>query len=46
MTVEFARNRVVKMRNDHSRNDLNNRLGFNNKTDKAGDDYDGLEELR
>ena len=46
MTVEFARNRVVKMRNDHSRNDLDNRLGFNNKIDLAVDNYDGLEELR
>ena len=46
MTVEFARNRVVRMRNDHSKNDLNNRLGFNNKENRAADDYDGLEELR
>ena len=46
MTVEFIRNRVVKMRNDRSRNDLNNRLGFNNKIDIVVDDYDGLEELR
>ena len=46
MTVEFARNRVVKMRNDCSRNDLNNRLGFNNKINIVVDDYDGLEQLR
>ena len=46
MTVEFARNRVVKMRSDYSRNDLNNRLGFNNKINIVVDDYDGLEELR
>ena len=46
MTVEFIRNRVVKMRNDHSKNDLNNRLGFNNRNNIVVDDYDGLEELR
>ena len=46
MTVEFIRNRVVKMRNNHSKNDLNNRLGFNNKINIAVDNYNGLEELR
>ena len=46
MTVEFARNRVVKMRNDCSRNDLNNRLGFNNKENMANDIYAGWKEVR
>ena len=46
MTVEFARNRVVKMRNDHSRNDLNNRLGFNNKENRTNDIYASWIEVR
>lgn len=46
MTVEFARNRVVKMRNDYSRNDLNNKLGFNNKENRTSDIYAGWIEVR
>ena len=34
MTVEFARNRIVKIRSDYSKHDLNNMLGFKNKDDK------------
>ena len=35
MTVEFARNRIVKIRSDYSKHDLNNTLGFNyNKDNK------------
>jgi hypothetical protein len=29
MTVEFARNRVAKIRSDRSRQDPNNQFGFN-----------------
>ena len=31
MTVEFARNRVAKIRSDRSRQDLNNQLGLINE---------------
>ena len=39
MTVEFARNRVAKIRSDRSRQDLNNQLGFNinKELDHAGE---------
>jgi len=34
MTVEFARNRIVKIRSNYSNKDLNKRLGFNNNYNK------------
>ena len=39
MTVEFARKRIVKIRNDYSNNDLNNVLGFKNKDNKSTNDF-------
>ena len=46
MTVEFARNRVIKMRNDYSKNDLNNKLGFINKENRVADIYASWTEVR
>ena len=47
MTVEFARNRVAKIRSDRSRQDLNNQLGFNiNKELNHAGEYAGLIEVR
>jgi hypothetical protein len=47
MTVEFARNRIVKIRSDYSKHDLNNRLGFNyNKENKYSDEAINWIELR
>lgn len=47
MTVEFARNRIVKIRSDYSKHDLNNTLGFNyNKDNKSDDETINLSELR
>ena len=46
MTVEFARNRVIKMRNDYSKNDLNNKLGFINKENRVTDIYASWIEVR
>jgi hypothetical protein len=47
MTVEFARNRIVKIRSDYSKHDLNNRLGFNyNKENKSSDEIVNWSEMR
>ena len=47
MTVEFARNRVAKIRSDRSRQDLNNQLGFNiNKELNHAGEYARLIEVR
>ena len=47
MTVEFARNRIAKIRNDYSKDDLNNKLGFNyNKENKSGDELTSWIEIR
>ena len=47
MTVEFARNRIVKIRSDYSKHDLNNTLGFNyNKDNKSSDEIVNWNELR
>ena len=37
MTVEIARNRIAKIRNDlsYSRHDLNNKLGLNNEKEES-----------
>ena len=47
MNAEFARNRVIKMRNDYSRNDLSNKLGLvNNKENNMTDIYVSYAEIR
>ena len=47
MTVEFARNRIAKIRSDYSKYDLNNRLGFNyNKENKSSEETINWNELR
>lgn len=47
MTVEFARNRIVKIRNDYAKHDLNNTLGFNyNKENKTSDETINWNEMR
>lgn len=47
MTVEFVRNRIVKIRSDYSKHDLNNRLGFNNnKENKYSDEIIHWIEIR
>ena len=47
MTVEFARNRIVKIRSDYSKHDLNNTLGFNyNKENESSDELISWIEIR
>ena len=47
MSAEFARNRVIKMRNDYSRNDLSNKLGLvNSKENNMTDIYVSYAEIR
>ena len=47
MTVEFARNRIAKIRSDYSKYDLNNTLGFNyNKENKSDEETINWNELR
>ena len=46
MTIEFARKRIAKIREDYSRSDLNNRLGFKNKDNKSAEDFIGWIEVR
>jgi len=47
MTVEFARNRVVKIRSDYSKTDLSNKLGFiNNKENNNAETCVNWAEIR
>ena len=47
MTVEFARNRIVKIRNDYSKHDLKNKLGLiNNKENTTSEIYTSWNEIR
>ena len=47
MTAEFARNRIVKIRNDYSKHDLKNKLGLiNNKENTTSEIYASWNEIR
>ena len=46
MTVEIAKNRIVKIRSDYSKHDLKNELGFNNKENKSTTDFVSWIEVR
>ena len=47
MTVEFARNRIAKIRNDYSHTDLLSKLGLiKNKDKEAANDFVSWTDLR